>query len=123
MNDEDLLDELCKARLTRRGYAIFHCRGGEGYTLIEQIKQRSAEYHGVRLRDLNGRSRTDSVALARQVAMYLAKELTPMTYKEVGQEFGRDHATVIWAHNAVKRLSADDPAVAKSLVDIRNGLR
>jgi chromosomal replication initiator protein len=50
------------------------------------------------------RDRSPKVALARQIAMYLARELTDVSLPEIGRGFGRDHSTVVHAH---KRIAAD----------------
>jgi chromosomal replication initiator protein len=53
---------------------------------------------------LLARDRSPKVAMARQIAMYLARELTDVSLPEIGRGFGRDHSTVVHAH---KRIAAD----------------
>ena len=56
------------------------------------------------------RRRTQHLALCRQVAMYLCRELTDYSFPAIGERFGRDHSTVIHAHNLIAlRLTDDSP--------------
>jgi chromosomal replication initiator protein len=65
---------------------------------IDLIKKSSAEYYSIRLDDMSAKIRTREIATARQVAMFLARELTNASLPKIGQEFGgRDHTTVLYA--------------------------
>jgi len=77
---------------------------------IDQIKNRVAEYYDVRLADMTSKRRPANIAFPRQVAMYLARELTKTSLSEIGDAFGgRDHGTVLHAHRLVKdRIRNDD---------------
>lgn len=123
MTDEELLDTLCKARLERRGYTVRAAEEYKHLDLVERIKRRTADVYGVTYSNLAGRGRSVTVVKARQVAMYLARALTQLSYTEIGKAFERDHATVIWAC----RVVLNDPemaAKAKALtLDNHNGLR
>ncbi|HYR57186.1 MAG TPA: chromosomal replication initiator protein DnaA [Chthoniobacteraceae bacterium] len=79
---------------------------------IDQIKNRVAEYYDVRLADMTSKRRPASIAFPRQVAMYLARELTKSSLSEIGQSFGgRDHGTVLHAHRLVKERIRDDAKI------------
>src|SRR5438876_989758 len=70
---------------------------------IEQIQRRVAEHYDVRLADMTSKRRPANIAFPRQVAMYLARELTKASLSEIGEAFGgRDHGTVLHAHKLVK---------------------
>lgn len=70
---------------------------------IDRIQGVAAEYFKVSLADLYSKSRLKSIAMPRQIAMYLCKELTNSSLKEIGEKFGkRDHTTVI---HAIKKIS------------------
>jgi len=70
---------------------------------IEQIQKRVAEHYDVRIADMTSKRRPANIAYPRQVAMYLARELTKMSLSEIGEAFGgRDHGTVLHAHRLVK---------------------
>jgi chromosomal replication initiator protein len=76
---------------------------------IEQIQKRVAEHFDVRFADMTSKRRPKNIAFPRQVAMYLARELTKMSLMEIGDAFGgRDHGTVLHAHRLVKDRMVDD---------------
>jgi len=64
---------------------------------VESIQKVVCDHFDLRLSDLRGRSRTQGVALARQLAMYLCRDLTPLSLPQIGEAFSRNHATVIHA--------------------------
>ncbi|MDB6152089.1 MAG: dnaA [Chthoniobacteraceae bacterium] len=70
---------------------------------IDQIQRRVAEHFDVRLADMTSKRRPQNIAFPRQIAMYLARELTKSSLAEIGDAFGgRDHGTVLHAHRLVK---------------------
>ena len=77
---------------------------------IEQIQKRVAEHFDVRLADMTSKRRPENIAFPRQIAMYLARELTKGSLSEIGDAFGgRDHGTVLHAHRLVKdRMQKDE---------------
>ncbi len=76
---------------------------------IDQIQRRVAEHFDIRLADMSSKRRQASVAYPRQIAMYLAREITPSTLKEIGEAFGgKDHGTVIHAHKLIKKRMDGD---------------
>jgi chromosomal replication initiator protein len=77
---------------------------------IDQIQKKVAEHFDIRLADMTSKRRTASIAYPRQVAMYLARELTPSTLIDIGDAFGgKDHGTVIHACKLVKKRMEDEP--------------
>src|SRR5215203_1642270 len=77
---------------------------------IEQIQRRVAEHFDVRIADMTSKRRPANIAFPRQIAMYLARELTKASLNEIGHAFGgRDHGTVLHAHRLVKgRIQQDE---------------
>lgn len=70
---------------------------------IDQIQRRVAEHYDVRLADMTSKRRPANIAFPRQVAMYLARELTKSSLSEIGEAFGgRDHGTVLHAHRLIR---------------------
>jgi len=69
---------------------------------ISKIKQVVCQHFKVSLDDLNSKKKNNSIAWPRQIAMYLATELTSLSLPEIGREFNRDHTTVIHAKEKVK---------------------
>jgi len=79
---------------------------------IQNIQKTVADYFKMRVSDLHSRKRSRQIARPRQMAMALAKELTPMSLPEIGDAFGgRDHTTVLHAQRKIKALLQTDPKI------------
>jgi chromosomal replication initiator protein len=84
-------------------------RAHEKKLTIDEIQRKVADYYGLRLADLLSERRAREVARPRQIAMYLAKKLTPRSLPEIGRRFGnRDHTTVMHAVKKVEELRGKD---------------
>ncbi len=84
-------------------------RANDRRVTIEEIQKRVAEHFNIRLADMHSARRARAVARPRQVAMYLAKQLTARSLPEIGRKFGgRDHTTVMHAVRKVEELRATD---------------
>ncbi|MGY6410909.1 MAG: chromosomal replication initiator protein DnaA [Alkalilacustris sp.] len=91
-------------------------RVSERRVTIEEIQRKVAEHYNIRLSDMIGPKRVRTLARPRQVAMYLAKELTARSLPEIGRRFGgRDHTTIIHGVRKVEELVAADPQLAEDL--------
>jgi len=91
---------------------------------IDLIKKVAAEYYSVKIDDMSAKIRTREIATARQVAMYLARELTSASLPKIGEEFGgRDHTTVIYACDKIKEAIKDDREVDEAVKTIIESLR
>jgi chromosomal replication initiator protein len=81
---------------------------------IEQIQRKVADFYKVTVSDLKAKTRTTGVAHPRQVAMYIARDLTHASLAEVGRAFGgKDHTTVLHAVEKIKARLAEDPKLKK----------
>ena len=90
---------------------------------IEEIQKRVAAHYKIRFADMESQRRARAVARPRQVAMYLAKQLTSRSLPEIGRKFGgRDHTTVMHACARVPELMAEDPAFAEDVELLRRML-
>ena len=84
-------------------------RAHEKKVTIDEIQRRVADYYTIKLADMVSARRAREVARPRQVAMYLAKRLTPRSLPEIGRRFGgRDHTTVMHAVKRIDELRATD---------------
>ena len=76
-----------------------------GQVSVESIQKTVADYYKIKVADMFSKRRQANIVLPRQVAMYLAKELTEKSYVEIGELFGgRDHTTVLHAVNKISEL-------------------
>ncbi len=84
-------------------------RANDRRVTIEEIQKQVASHFNVRISDMHSARRARSVARPRQVAMYLAKQLTSRSLPEIGRKFGgRDHTTVMHAVRKVEELRGHD---------------
>jgi chromosomal replication initiator protein len=98
-------------------------RAHERRVTIEEIQRKVAEHYNIRLTDMSSARRSRQVARPRQVAMYLAKQLTSRSLPEIGRRFGnRDHTTVLHAVSRVAELMATDAAFAEDVELLRRML-
>jgi len=90
---------------------------------IEEIQKRVSDYYNIRVAEMSSARRAQMVARPRQVAMYLAKQLTSRSLPEIGRKFGnRDHTTVMHAIKKVDQLSQADPSFAEDVELLRRML-
>ena len=88
---------------------------------VENIQKTTAEYYNIKMSDILSKRRSRSVARPRQMAMFLAKELTNYSLPEIGEAFGgRDHTTVIHAVKTITRLSEQDDEMKKNISQIKS---
>ena len=91
---------------------------------IEQIQRRVAEHFDIRLADMTSKRRPANIAFPRQVAMYLARELTKASLNEIGDAFGgRDHGTVLHACKLVKRRMKEQDNLRQTISFIDSSLQ
>lgn len=90
---------------------------------IDEIQRKVADHYNIRLSDMHSARRARQVARPRQVAMYLAKQLTARSLPEIGRKFGgRDHTTVMHAVRKIEELSNDDASFAQDIEILRRAL-
>ena len=90
---------------------------------IELIQRKVSEFFGVKLSELKAKDRTKAVAFPRQIAMYLARQLTHTSLAEVGRAFGgKDHTTVLHAVGKIQTLLREDPTLRKTIHGLTQSL-
>jgi len=91
---------------------------------IENIQKTVADYYKIKVSDMHSKKRSRIVARPRQMAMALAKELTPMSLPEIGQNFGgRDHTTVLHACRQIASLRESTPQIQHDFAFLLQVLR
>jgi chromosomal replication initiator protein len=112
--DKEFADEVLKdlVSATPQGFSI------------ESIQREVATYFDIKLHDLRGPKRLQSVARPRMIAMYLARKLTRSSFPEIGSHFGgKDHSTVISAVRKIERLVAEDSNLRSVVTTLESHLR
>jgi len=91
---------------------------------FESIQKTVAEYYKIKVSDMHSKKRTRIVARPRQVAMWLAKELTPASLPAIGEAFGgRDHTTVLHACRTISDLRLKDTTINHDLLVLTQVLK
>ncbi len=86
----------------------------------EAIQKAVTEYYGLRRGDLTSARRLRRIAGPRHVAMWLCKELTPMSLPDIGGRFNRDHSTVVHAARRVDERRATEPTLAEDIEKLKH---
>ncbi|KAB1662952.1 chromosomal replication initiator protein DnaA [Pseudoclavibacter sp. CFCC 13611] len=90
----------------------------------DTIIQTTATYFSLSVNDIVGTSRSQQIALARQIAMYICRELTSLSLPKIGQIFGnRDHTTVMYANNKISRLMQEKRNIYTQVTDISTAVK
>lgn len=91
---------------------------------IDKIKKVVCKHFHLSLEDINSKKKSNNIAWPRQIAMYIATELTALSLPEIGREFNRDHSTILHAKEKVKNEIDNNPFFVPTLnlliSDIKN---
>jgi chromosomal replication initiator protein len=91
---------------------------------IDDIIKVVASKTGVKISDVKSPKKNKNIVLARQVAMYLARKMTHASFPDIGEKIGgRDHSTVIYAHNKLRRVLETDLKIKNLIEEIENILK
>ena len=99
-------------------------RSNDQRLTVEEIQRKVAEYFNIKMSDMVTNRRMQNIARPRQVAMYLAKQLTSKSLPEIGRKFGgRDHTTILHAVKKVQELASDDFDFANDVEILKRSLQ
>ena len=91
---------------------------------IEEIQNQVGKFYGVTIKEIKATKRTQNIVLARQIAMFLSRELTDNSLPKIGKEFGgRDHSTVLHAYNKIKNIIEQDDSLRIEIETIKNKIK
>lgn len=91
---------------------------------VQDIQMKVGEYYHLKLEDFKARKRTKAIAFPRQVAMYLARELTELSLPKIGEQFGgRDHTTVLHACDKIASEMERNPELVKIINELKNAIK
>ena len=90
---------------------------------VDNIINEVARTFDVSASDIRSAKKSANISLARQVAMYIARETTELTYKAIGQCFGKDHTTVLYNVTKIEEFLKDKPYQRELVEDIIKNLK
>ncbi|MDQ4064910.1 MAG: chromosomal replication initiator protein DnaA, partial [Actinomycetota bacterium] len=98
--------------------------GGEAHVTPDLVMSVAAEYFGVTPDEIRSSSRSRELVTARQMAMYLCRELTELSLPQIGKRFGgRDHSTVIYANNKVRQQMHENERAFEQVKELTERIR
>lgn len=98
--------------------------GSKPEVTASMIMGQTASYFGLSIDDLCGSSRSRVLVTARQIAMYLCRELTDLSLPKIGQQFGgRDHTTVMHAERKIRQLMSERRSVFNQVTELTNRIK
>jgi chromosomal replication initiator protein len=90
---------------------------------IEDVMKAISDRYSIKMSDLRSPKKNKNLASARQIVMYLSRKLTNASFPDIGEKLGgRDHSTVIYADNKIKRLIETDLELKKTIQELEDGL-
>jgi chromosomal replication initiator protein len=91
---------------------------------INNIIEKVARSFGVSVEDIRSEKKKAEISHARQFAMYIIREVTNLTYEEIGEQFsGKKHSTVIYSIEAAESKMEDNPQLKSSVYDIMKSIK
>lgn len=91
---------------------------------VQSIQKVVSEQYGIKMEDFTSKKRTKNIAFPRQIAMYLSRELTDLSLPKIGEEFGgRDHTTVIHAHDKISNMIQTDKQFEREIQELEKMIR
>ena len=82
-----------------------------------------AEYYGVSVADIVGQKRKREIALPRQVAIYLTREMTEMSLPRIGDAFKRDHSTIMHSCDKIAEMAKTSAEMAATVDDLKKRIQ
>jgi chromosomal replication initiator protein len=102
---------------------LFQTESGQARPTVERIVERVGSYFQVAPQKMRSASRLRNTLLPRQVGMYLARQLTPLSLEQIGAYFGgRDHSTVLHAVRKVEQAMAHDAKLSGAVRQLQSDL-
>lgn len=89
----------------------------------DEIINAVARYYGIKSEDITGNNKTDELILARQIAMYLTKRLTTLSFSQIADKFGKVHSTVMRAYERIESLIKRDILLKEQIKEILSLLK
>lgn len=94
-----------------------------GNISIDKIMEIVAVYYDLTVLDIRGKKRTQSIAIARQIAMYLSTQYTRLSTTQIGKYFNKEHATIIHAATKIKKIMEEDKKLKSEIINIENRIK
>ena len=102
---------------------VLKCEEKEKAISFDDIADVTSSYYGVDLSDIKGTARNQKVSLARQLAIYLCRELTNQSFENIGDFFNKKHTTAMYAHDQIKNKINSQKELSNAVREIKQALK
>ena len=87
---------------------------------VKDIIAVCAKYFKVSIKDIEGTQRTKNISLARQVAIYLSREITENSFPEIAKDFKKNHTTILYCYEKIAKAMKSDKELSLLIGDVKN---
>ena len=115
LNNEKITLDLAKK--------VLKCKENEQKLTFDIITNVTADLYGVDINDIRGTARSQKVSAARQLAIYLCRELTNKSFENIGEYFNKKHTTVMYAHEQIKNKIGTQKEIINMVREIKQALK
>ena len=115
LNNESITLDLAKK--------VLKCKDNEHEITFDIITNVTADLYGVNLDDIKGTARSQKVSAARQMSIYLCRELTNRSFENIGEYFNKKHTTAMYAHEQIKNKIGSRPDLVNTVREIKQALK
>ena len=102
---------------------VLKCKENEKQLTCDKITDVTAKYFDVNINDIVGTSRNQKIALARQISIYISRELTNQSFEQIGEYFNRKHTTTMYAHEQIKKKIDVQKDLSVAVREIKQALK
>ena len=102
---------------------VLKCEENEKSITLEQIIEVTAKYFNTNVDDIKGTARSQAVLLARQISMYLSRELTDCSFENIGIFFNKKHSTALYAYEQIKAKIKTQQNIISAIREIKQALK
>ena len=102
---------------------VLRCKENEKQITFEKIADVTAKFFEVDIKDITGTSRNQKVSTARQIAIYICRELMNLSFEQIGEYLNRKHTTIMYSHEQIKTKVSTDKNIATAIREIKQALK
>ena len=102
---------------------VLKCKENENQLTFEKIADVTSKYYNVDVDDIKGSARSQKVSLARQISIYLSRELTNQSFENIGEYFNKKHTTAMYAHKQIKTTINTQKELSSAIREIKQALK
>jgi chromosomal replication initiator protein len=102
---------------------VLKCREDKNSISFDKITEITANYYDVEVNDIKGTARSQKVAAARQMSIYLCRELTNQSFENIGEFFNKKHSTALYAHDQIKSKINSQKELSNAAREIKQALK